>query len=76
MIAIWGVQYVELAALHLHDPLTMIQRFYGHPDPVLTWETDTDKKIEFEMEEDRLCVGPVPASTSGTQGSIFVVTQG
>ena len=76
IIATWGVQYVELAALHLSDPLATMQRLYGHPDPVLTWETDSDKRFGSEAERGRLSVGPVLLSTNSTGGSVFMVTKG
>ena len=77
VIATWKAQYVELAALHLSDPLTTVQTLYGHLDPVLTWEADADKKFGSETEGDRLRVGPVPLSNDGSsKGSIFMVTKG
>ncbi|PPQ97614.1 hypothetical protein CVT26_002372 [Gymnopilus dilepis] len=76
IIATWGIQYVQLAALHLSDPLTMMQMLYGHPDPVLTWETDSNKRFGAEMEEERLSIGPVPLSSNGSSGSVFMVTKG
>ena len=75
VIATWGVQYVDLAAHHLNDPLATMQRLYGHPDPVLTWETDSDKRFGSEAERGRLSVGPVLLSTNGTGGSVFMVTK-
>lgn len=76
IIATWKAEYVELAALHLSDPLTTVQTMYGHLDPALTWETDSDKKFGFETERDRLRVGPVQLSNDGSQGSVFMVTKG
>jgi hypothetical protein len=75
IIATWGVQYVDLAAHHLSDPLATMQRLYGHPNPVLTWETDSDKRFGSETEHGRLSVGPVLLSTDGTVGSAFIVTK-
>jgi len=76
VIATWKAEYVELAALHLSDPLTTVQTLYGHLDPALTWEADADKKFESETEGDRLRVGPVPLSNDGSKGSVFMVTKG
>jgi hypothetical protein len=76
VIATWKAEYVELAALHLSDPLTTVQTLYGHLDPVLTWEADSDKKFGSETERDRLRVGPVQLSNDGSQGSVFMVTKG
>jgi hypothetical protein len=75
VVATWGVQYVNLAAHHLSDPLATMQRLYGHPDPVLTWETDSDKRFGSEAEHGQLRVGPVLLSTNGTAGSVFMVTK-
>ncbi|KIM38940.1 hypothetical protein M413DRAFT_29853 [Hebeloma cylindrosporum] len=76
IIGTWGVEYVELAALHLSDPLTTMQRLYGHPDPALTWEADSSKKFGPETEGDRLRIGPVQLSNDIRQGSVFMVTKG
>ncbi|KDR67245.1 hypothetical protein GALMADRAFT_283600 [Galerina marginata CBS 339.88] len=76
VIATWGVPYVQIASLHLSDPLTTLQRLYGHPDPMLTWETDSDKKFGSETEGDRLRVGPVYLSNDARLGSAFMVTTG
>ncbi|KDR68207.1 hypothetical protein GALMADRAFT_272694 [Galerina marginata CBS 339.88] len=73
VIATWGVQYVGLAARHLGDPLATMQRVYGHPDPALTWEMDSEKRFGFETERDRLRVGPVALSGNDIPGSAFMV---
>ncbi|KAF8955542.1 hypothetical protein BDZ97DRAFT_1856784 [Flammula alnicola] len=67
-----NVPYVHLAALYLKDPITMVQRLYGHADPVLSWEDQSDKKFGTESEADRLLVGP---ALSGPY-TIFAVTKG
>ena len=76
VIATWKAEYVELAALHLSNPLTTVQTLYGHLGPVLTWEADSNKKFGSETERDRLRVGPVQLSNDGSQGLVFVVTKG
>jgi hypothetical protein len=48
VIATWKAEYVELAALHLSNPLTTVQTLYGHLGPVLTWEADSNKKFGSE----------------------------
>jgi hypothetical protein len=69
-------QYVKLAALHLSDPLMMVQRLYGHPDPLLTWEADSGKIFGAETEEERLRVGPISSPNDSGEGLCFGVTKG
>ncbi|KDR73867.1 hypothetical protein GALMADRAFT_227626 [Galerina marginata CBS 339.88] len=76
VVAAWGVQYVALASLHLRDPLVTMQRLYGRPDPVITWETDSENGFGIEADQDRLRVGPVLLSPDRSAGSAFIVRRG
>jgi hypothetical protein len=75
IIATSGIPYVHLAALYIKDPLTAVQRLYGHPDPVLTWEDDNNKRFGVESEEDRLRIGPV-LNDDHHEGAVFAVIKG
>ena len=66
---------MHLAALYIKNPLTAVQSLYGHPDPVLTWEEDTNKRFGVESEADRLQIGPV-SNGDHDQGAVFAVIKG
>ncbi|KAH9474523.1 hypothetical protein JR316_0012984 [Psilocybe cubensis] len=71
IIAAWNVQFVELAALFLSNPLTVVQMLYGQPNPELTWNKNVEQRFKDETDLDRLQVGPVYTE----QGSFFTVTK-
>ncbi|KAH9474521.1 hypothetical protein JR316_0012982 [Psilocybe cubensis] len=71
IIATWNMDYVELAALYIQNPLVVVQSLYGRPDPTLTWDTDVAKRFGTETDRDRLNIGPA----YNEFGSVFIVSR-
>jgi len=71
-----GLHYVNLAAMHLNNPVVTVQNLYGHPNPLMSWEQDTAKRFGFESDEDRLNVGPVEYELGSQPSLQFAITKG